>query len=83
MLVAIACERFDGGRALLEWHLTAEASHGPEIPCMAAILLARKLSRGEIALRGAFPCMGLITLDEFESEFRRWRISTLIRESPI
>jgi hypothetical protein len=31
MLVAIACERFDGGRALLEWHLTAEASHGPEI----------------------------------------------------
>ena len=83
MLVAIACERLDGSRALLEWHLTAEAGHGPEIPCMAAILLARKLARGELALRGAFPCMGLLALEEFESEFRRWRISALIRESPI
>jgi len=32
--------------------------HGPEIPCMAAILLARKLARGGVAQPGAFPCMG-------------------------
>ena len=83
MLVSLAVERENGSRALIEWHLTAEASHGPEIPCMAAILLARKLARGELAQRGAFPCIGLITLDEFESEFKRWRISTLTRESPI
>lgn len=83
MLVSVAVERENGSRALIEWHLTAEASHGPEIPCMAAILLARKLARGELGERGAFPCMGLISLDEFESEFKRWRISTLIRESPI
>ena len=49
---------------------------------MAAILLARKLARGELLQRGAMPCIGLITLGEFESEFRRWRISTLIRETP-
>ncbi len=83
MLVSIACERVDGGRALVEWHLTAEAGDGPEVPCMAAILLARKLARGELLQRGALPCIGLITLGEFESEFRRWRISTLIRETPI
>ena len=83
MLVSIACERVDGGRALVEWHLTAEAGDGPEVPCMAAILLARKLARGELVQRGALPCIGLITLGEFESEFRRWRISTLIRETPI
>jgi len=83
MLVSVAAERMDGSRALIEWHLTAEAGHGPEIPCMAAILLARKLARGELALRGAFPCVGLVSLQEFEREFERWHISTLIRESPI
>src|SRR5262249_52280907 len=83
MLVSVAVERDSGARALIEWHLTAEENHGPEIPCMAAILLARKLARGELTLRGAHPCVGFLTLGEFESEFRRWRISTLVRESPI
>ena len=83
MLISVACERFDGSRALVEWHLTAEAGHGPEVPCMAAILIARKLARGELDERGARACMGLLALGEFENEFRRWRISTLIRESPI
>ena len=61
--------------------LTAEASHGPEIPVMAAILLARKLARGEITARGAFPCMGLLTLADFKPEFARWRISTIVEDS--
>lgn len=83
MLVCIACERADGSRALIEWHLTAEAGQGPEVPCMAAILLARKLARGELTVRGAFPCMGLLTLEEFEDEFARWRIGTVLREYPV
>ncbi|HET9405230.1 MAG TPA: saccharopine dehydrogenase NADP-binding domain-containing protein [Burkholderiales bacterium] len=81
MLVALAGTRGDSSRARIEWHLTAEASHGPEIPAMAAILLARKLARGELAARGAFPCMGLLTLSEFEAEFAKWRISTVIEET--
>jgi hypothetical protein len=32
---------------------------------MAAILLARKLSRHEVSPRGAFPCRDLITLGEY------------------
>ncbi len=47
---------------------------------MAAILLARKLARGEIAERGAFACMGFLALKEFESEFARWKITTVIQE---
>lgn len=80
MLVQLTGTRADGTRARVEWHLTAEASHGPEIPCMAAIILARGLAAGKVAARGAFPCMGLVTLPEFEAEFARWRISTLIEE---
>ena len=81
MLVSVTGRRPNGNRARIEWHLTADAQHGPEIPCMAAILLARKLARGGVAQPGAFPCMGFLALPEFESEFARWRITTVVRES--
>jgi NAD(P)-dependent dehydrogenase (short-subunit alcohol dehydrogenase family) len=80
MLVAVLGQRADGSRARAEWHLTADALHGPEIPCMPAILLARKLAAGGIAQRGAFACTGFLDLSEFESEFSRWRITTVVRE---
>ncbi len=81
MLVSLAGKRSDGSRARIEWHLTADAQHGPEIPCMAAILLARKLAQGSVAQPGAFSCMGFLALPEFETEFARWRITTVVRES--
>jgi hypothetical protein len=80
MLVSISGRRPDGSGARVEWHLTADAEHGPEVPCMAAILLARKLAQGDVAQRGAFPCMGFLSLREFEQEFARWRITTVVRE---
>ena len=80
MLVAVLGRRADGSRVRAEWHLTADALHGPEIPCMPAILLARKLANGGIAQRGAFPCIGFLSLPEFEREFARWRITTVVRE---
>jgi hypothetical protein len=80
MLVSLAGTQADGNRTRVEWHLTADSNHGPEIPCMAAILLARKLARGEITARGAHTCMGFLTLSEFEPEFRRWGITTVVEE---
>ena len=81
MLVNVTGRRPDGSRARIEWHLTADAQHGPEIPCMAAILLARKLAQGGVAQPGAYSCMGFLALPEFETEFARWRITTVVRES--
>jgi len=46
------------------WLLQAGSDHGPNIPCLPAIAVARKLLRGEIAQRGAVPCMGLLSVDE-------------------
>lgn len=80
MLVSLRGKREDGSSARIEWHLTADDNHGPEIPCMAAILIAQKLVRGEVTTRGAFPCMGFLTLADFEAEFKRWRIMTLVKE---
>jgi hypothetical protein len=81
MRVSVVGNRSDGGgRARRTWQLTAPAMDGPEIPCMAAILLARRLARGEVFQSGAFPCMGFLTLSEFVPEFARWKITTRMEE---
>ena len=81
MLVSLTGTRSDGTMGRVEWHLTADANHGPEVPCMATTLLAGKLAREEITQRGAFPCMGFLRLAEFEPQFARWRMSTVIEEN--
>ncbi len=54
------------GKALqLTWNLVASDNHGPQIPCGASIALARKLAAGHSLPRGAMPCMGLLTVDEY------------------
>lgn len=80
MLISLEGVGKNGGRTQLEWHLTADAGHGPEIPCMAAIILARKLARGEMSVRGAQACMGLLELTAFDPEFKKWNISTIVKE---
>jgi hypothetical protein len=57
----------DGRAARLDWHLLARRGHGPEIPCIPAIVLARKLAAGTVDARGAMPCMGLMSLDDFSA----------------
>ena len=81
MLVSLVGTCADGSRRRLDWHLTAPARDGPEIPCMAAILLARKLAQGAIVERGAHACAGFLSLAEFEPEFARWRMTTAIEEA--
>ncbi len=81
MRVSVAGDRSGGGgRVRRIWQLTGPAMDGPEIPCMAAILLARRLARGEVFQSGAFPCMGFLTLSEFAPEFARWKITTRTEE---
>lgn len=58
------------------WHIAADNDHGPEIPCMAAILLARKLAKKQALPVGAMACMGLLTLADFAPEFARWGMVT-------
>ncbi len=64
----------------LLWHLFAGSGHGPEIPTIAAIILARKLANGTFSLRGAYPCLSLITLDEFSDAVRHLDIEWKVTE---
>lgn len=55
----------DGKALTRTWHIIARQHHGPYIPCGASIVLARKLASGKLNERGAMPCVGLLTLDEY------------------
>jgi hypothetical protein len=64
------------------WTLIAENGDGLRVPTMAAVLLTKKLLnvRGvaPIALRGATPAWNLLTLREFEGEWRSLAIRTSV-----
>jgi hypothetical protein len=81
MLVSVNGIRLDGRRGSAEWHITAPNNHGPEIPCMAAVLMARKLAAGRINQTGAQPCMGFLGLADFEPEFARWGMQSVVEET--
>lgn len=75
MHVEITGSDVDGRSQRVFWLLSAFNGHGPEIPCVAAIVLARKLASGALSACGALPCMGLMTLEEFAVAVKDLEIS--------
>jgi len=62
----VICGKDGAGRDVVRRHwLIARQGHGPNIPCMPVILIARKLARGEVIAPGARPCLDLISLQEY------------------
>jgi NAD(P)-dependent dehydrogenase (short-subunit alcohol dehydrogenase family) len=57
-----------GKRQRIDWHLVAGSGHGPYVPATASVLLAKRLLDGSLTARGAMPCVGLFTLDDFLAE---------------
>lgn len=76
MVVRVSGADVQGRNASAAWHIAADNDHGPEIPCMAAILLARRLAEGQALPVGAFTATGHLTLADFEPEFARWHMQT-------
>jgi hypothetical protein len=48
-----------------KFHIIARSGHGPFIPCMPSILLAKGLADGTITTVGARPCLDLIDLSAY------------------
>ncbi|MEJ2682461.1 MAG: saccharopine dehydrogenase NADP-binding domain-containing protein [Gammaproteobacteria bacterium] len=65
----------DGENKTVRFELTARSGDGPFIPCMPAILLTKKLTNGEIEDKGATPCIGIITQQEYLNALRELDIS--------
>lgn len=55
----------DGRPLTKTFSIVTGSGHGPNIPCIPPILLAKMLARGELRNAGAQACMGLITLDRY------------------
>lgn len=57
-----------GGPKRMDWRVIARRGQGPYIPATPAVILAKRLLGGTLTVRGAMPCLGLFTLDEFLGE---------------
>jgi len=75
MYVELRGER-DGQPHTVRWDLTAPDLNGPEIPCLAAVLLAKRLANGGGLPVGARACVGVLTLGDFEGTFAGWGIGS-------
>jgi hypothetical protein len=67
----------NGERVEIRVFMIARQVHGPYIPCVPAILLAKRIAAGEEIASGARPCLDLITLDEIMSAVDHLDISTI------
>jgi saccharopine dehydrogenase-like NADP-dependent oxidoreductase len=73
----------DRGRPVRRtWELKVPAADGPEIPTFAAIVLARRIARGENMELGATPCAGRVRLGDFAEQFTKWQVTTSVVEWP-
>lgn len=68
-----------GAARSLTWEIVAQDGDGPEIPATAAVVIATKLARGELAARGATPCVDLFTLEECLASLAPFAITTRVR----
>lgn len=68
----------DGQPLEVRWFIIARNGDGPQIPCVPAIILARRLAQDKAAALpigvGAKPCVGLVNIDDYLNELNRFAI---------
>ncbi len=80
MVVRVAGADAQGQPKRRAWHIAADNDHGPEIPCMAAILLTRQRAAGQPLPTGAHTSTSLLPLEAFAPEFAKWGMVTDVVE---
>ena len=68
MIVELEGRARQGGAPKVLWRLIARDGHGPRIPTIPSIVLAKRMASGFGPPPGAHACVGLFTLDEFSRE---------------
>lgn len=69
----------DGRPLRLRWTLFAAEGDGPQVPATAAVVLARKLVRGQLPGSGARACLDLFTLEEFLAGLAGFAVTTSVQ----
>lgn len=78
MHIIIKGKDFQGNLHEIKWFLLAFNSDGPQVPCIPAIILTKKLFAGQINITGALPCVECVTLDEYMSELNGFAIKQIV-----
>lgn len=73
----------DGRPKAITWLLVAHNGHGPYVPALASVALARRLASGAEARRGALPCQGLVRLADILAEAQGLDITCATNEEPL
>ena len=68
MFVSVTGRDGEGAPRTLTWHLIARSGHGPYVPVMPAVILAKRLVAGMGPTPGAMACFALFMPAEFEAE---------------
>lgn len=72
--MTIAGEGADGTPMTRRHWIIARSGHGPYIPCIPVILIARQMAAGRQFASGARPCLGVISLADYRAEFASFAI---------
>lgn len=59
-----------------KWFIIALDGDGPYIPIIPAIVITKKIISGQFSTRGAIPCVGVISLEEYLEELKHFKVST-------
>ncbi len=81
MFVELAGTDGTGAPVRRRWRLVAGSGDGPNIPAIAAAILAKRCASGDRPAPGARITMGDIALDAFEQEFAAFDITTAMETS--
>ncbi len=72
--MTITGESADGAPMTRRHWIIARSGHGPFIPCVPVILIARQMAVGHKFEPGARPCLGVISLSDYRAEFASFDI---------
>jgi saccharopine dehydrogenase-like NADP-dependent oxidoreductase len=66
----------EGGAPVTRRHcIVARSGHGPFIPCIPVILIAKAIAAGRRFEPGARPCLGIVSLAEFRAAFAEFDVT--------
>ncbi|MEJ0062365.1 MAG: saccharopine dehydrogenase NADP-binding domain-containing protein [Alphaproteobacteria bacterium] len=71
----------DGKSKKLLFEIIARDGSGLEIPVIPVTLMVKRLLRGDKLRAGAYPALGLFSLDEFKEELKPYPISWIERDT--
>ena len=69
MIVDVQGVDAGGAQVSSQWALDAPTNLGPLVPVLASLVFIRRMRNGWKPEQGAYPCSGILTLDEFEELF--------------